>query len=406
MEDNFGKIYRVLGGKWKYEIFFLLSSGPKRFNQLKKSIKGISQKVLSQCLKSLEDDGLIKKTVYQENILHTEYFLTELGYRTDDILKATAQWNLSYEDYKIHSIDNVPFYIPNNNNLASYQERIKKAKEVISNADYILIGIGSGFSAQSGYNYRDENVAEKLFDRQFKKGFKSVYDMMSAYTNPQEYNIVDYWIFWSRYISLFIIDLKHSPISDELKKVIKEKQYHIITTNSDTQLINDGFEHNKIYEMLGNYSKLQCASACSEKLYESKPYVKKMHDDIKKYDTIRDISIPRCPLCGDYLIPNHVKQYNGIFFISSQYIETRSYFSDFLIKSKEKKTVYLELGSGLHLPEIIRYPFEKYTVNNPNATLIRINSLDSYVTNKNLNLDQVILFKEPMLDVLKDINKK
>ena len=87
----------LIGNKWKLLIMRNLLSRPWRFNELKKDLEGISQKVLTDSLRSMEADGLLTRTVYPEVPPRVEYTLTELGYSLRPILEAMRIWG---EDYK------------------------------------------------------------------------------------------------------------------------------------------------------------------------------------------------------------------------------------------------------------------------------------------------------------------
>ena len=87
----------LIGSKWKLLIMRNLLSRPWRFNELRKDLEGISQKVLTDSLRSMEADGLLTRTVYPEVPPRVEYTLTELGYSLRPILEAMRVWG---EDYK------------------------------------------------------------------------------------------------------------------------------------------------------------------------------------------------------------------------------------------------------------------------------------------------------------------
>lgn len=70
---------QLIGSKWKLLILRNLLQRPWRFNELKRSLDGISQKVLTDSLRSMEEDGLITRTVYPEVPPHVEYALSETG---------------------------------------------------------------------------------------------------------------------------------------------------------------------------------------------------------------------------------------------------------------------------------------------------------------------------------------
>lgn len=81
-----------LGGKWKTVILYRLMGGTMRFNELERSMGGITHKMLSQQLRELERDGLISRTVYPEVPPRVEYSLTELGQSLVPILNAMCFW--------------------------------------------------------------------------------------------------------------------------------------------------------------------------------------------------------------------------------------------------------------------------------------------------------------------------
>ena len=88
---------QLIGSKWKLLILRNLLMRPWRFNELKKSLEGISQKVLTDSLRAMEKDGIITRTVYPEVPPRVEYSLTELGQSLKPILDAMQCWG---EEYK------------------------------------------------------------------------------------------------------------------------------------------------------------------------------------------------------------------------------------------------------------------------------------------------------------------
>lgn len=87
----------VIGSKWKLLIIRNLRERPWRFNELKKDLEGISQKVLTDSLRALEEDGIITRTVYPEVPPRVEYALSELGESMGPILDAMADWGNQYK---------------------------------------------------------------------------------------------------------------------------------------------------------------------------------------------------------------------------------------------------------------------------------------------------------------------
>lgn len=89
---------QLIGSKWKLLIIRNLRMRPWRFNELKKDLDGISQKVLTDSLRSMEEDGLITRTVYPEVSPRVEYALSELGQSMSPILDAMQQWGTNYKN--------------------------------------------------------------------------------------------------------------------------------------------------------------------------------------------------------------------------------------------------------------------------------------------------------------------
>ena len=88
---------QLIGSKWKLLILRNLLQRPWRFNEMKKTLEGISQKVLTDSLRSMEADGLIIRTVYPEVPPRVEYALSDLGQSMRPIIKAMEEWGISYK---------------------------------------------------------------------------------------------------------------------------------------------------------------------------------------------------------------------------------------------------------------------------------------------------------------------
>lgn len=88
----------LIGSKWKLVIIRNLRARPWRFNELKKNLEGVSQKVLTDSLRSLEEDGIITRTVYPEVPPRVEYALSELGESMRPIMDAMETFGLGYQE--------------------------------------------------------------------------------------------------------------------------------------------------------------------------------------------------------------------------------------------------------------------------------------------------------------------
>ena len=88
---------QLIGNKWKLLILRNLLTRPWRFNELRKSLDGISQKVLTESLRAMESDGIIIRTVYAEVPPRVEYSLSALGETLRPILDAMQAWGQEYQ---------------------------------------------------------------------------------------------------------------------------------------------------------------------------------------------------------------------------------------------------------------------------------------------------------------------
>jgi DNA-binding HxlR family transcriptional regulator len=95
---NFEVTMEVIGGKWKGLILYNLINGPKRTSELKRVVNNITQKMLIQSLRELEDDGLVNRKMFNQVPPKVEYSTTELGQSLESILKSLCQWGDSYAD--------------------------------------------------------------------------------------------------------------------------------------------------------------------------------------------------------------------------------------------------------------------------------------------------------------------
>lgn len=89
----------LIGNKWKLLILRNLLAQTCRFGELKKSLEGISQKVLTDNLKQLESDGIIVRIAYAEVPPRVEYSLSELGETLRPLFKSMEAWGNSYKEY-------------------------------------------------------------------------------------------------------------------------------------------------------------------------------------------------------------------------------------------------------------------------------------------------------------------
>lgn len=98
---NCGMAYTlsVIGGRWKPNILYCLLEGKMRYNELRKTIDGVSERMLVAQLRELEEYGLVKRIIHPEVPPKVEYELTPLGYSTQPMLNLMSDWgNMNREE--------------------------------------------------------------------------------------------------------------------------------------------------------------------------------------------------------------------------------------------------------------------------------------------------------------------
>lgn len=275
----------------------------------------------------------------------------------------------------------------------------KKAKDAISNAEAIVLGIGAGMSASGGINYGSEDLVKKWFPEYHKQGFKSIIQIQSAYwwwkrelRNYDEDKISLYWGYWAKHISFIRFKSELLSPYKNIYELVKDKNYYVITTNADGQTQKSQLDSNKIWAMQGNYDSFQCVIPCkNDTIYKNEEMVEKMVSSIKDDLKIDKKFIPRCPNCKNYLIPN--LRADGDFIEKPHMVKQKEYYQ-FINDNSDKKIVFIELGVGFNTPGIIRFPFEKFTYKLQKATLIRMNlgmaNIPKELQNKAISIDKDI----------------
>lgn len=82
----------VIGGKWKGVVLFHLLGGTKRFNELRRLVPGVTQRMLTRQLRELEEDGVVARKVYPEVPPKVEYALTDFGRTLEPLLHQLQRW--------------------------------------------------------------------------------------------------------------------------------------------------------------------------------------------------------------------------------------------------------------------------------------------------------------------------
>lgn len=279
--------------------------------------------------------------------------------------------------------------------MEEYNSRILKAKQMIKNADYILIGAGAGLSTAAGLEYSGESFEKNFKEFIEKYNFSDLYSASFYPFRKQE----EKWAFWAKLIKL---NRFNNPLKlyQELLALVKNKKYFVITTNVDGQFEIAGFEKEKVFAVQGDYFLLQCENACHDKLYNNKEMVEEWLDNTENCEIPKEL-VPKCPVCGKNMEMNLRKDTN---FVQDEnwYKQSKNY-EDFLDRIKNKNVVLLEIGVGFNTPGIIRFPFEQMVYNETKTTLIRINK--DYPQTMLKIENKSILFDEDTNKIIEDLKE-
>lgn len=286
--------------------------------------------------------------------------------------------------------------------------RVSKAKDLLKNADYVLIGAGAGLSTAGGFEYSGKNFDKYFSDFDKKYGFT---DMYSGGFYPYK-TLEEKWAFWSRYVYVNrYMNKNANKLYAKLFDLVKDKNYFVITTNVDHQFQLAKFDKNKIFYMQGDYGLFQCEVPCHNKTYDneqlilkmliSQNFLEKTNDgytitDRSKWKMVIDSNlIPKCPVCGKNMTMN--LRADDTFIQDNGWEEHLKLYEKFLCEAKGKKLVLLEIGVGYNTPVIIKYPFEKMTYKYENINLIRFNK-DYAICPKEIK-EKTILFDENISEI-------
>lgn len=180
--------------------------------------------------------------------------------------------------------------------ITTFTERclaqIEKLKNEIETADAVVIGAGAGLSTSAGFVYTGERFHQYFSDFEKKYGF---HDMYSGGFYPYK-TLEEHWAYWSRYIYFNrYVDPPESTYSD-LLKLVKDRDYFVITTNVDHCFQKAGFDKNRLFYKQGDYGLFQCSEPCCNETFDNEAVVLQMLTEQKNMRIPTEL-LPVCPHC-------------------------------------------------------------------------------------------------------------
>lgn len=250
--------------------------------------------------------------------------------------------------------------------MKSCSEQMERLKAALQDCDAVVIGAGAGLSTAAGFTYTGERFEKYFSDFAAKY---SIQDMYSGgffpFATPEEH-----WAYWSRYIYINRYQDAPKPVYDDLLKLVRDKDYFVITTNVDHCFQKAGFDKKRLFYTQGDYGLFQCIEPCCQETFDNEAVILEM---VKRQENMKIPSelLPVCSHCGKPLTMN--LRSDDKFVEDEGWHRAAERYEDFLRIREGQKILFLELGVGYNTPVIIKYPFWQMTAKNPNAIYICIN---------------------------------
>lgn len=256
------------------------------------------------------------------------------------------------------------------------REAIEQLKQIISEAETVVIGAGSGLSTSAGFTYSGERFEKYFSDFAAKYGFQ---DMYSGGFAPFA-SLEECWAYWSRYIMINRYMDPPKPVYNNILSLVRNKDYFVLTTNVDHCFQKAGFDKKRLFYTQGDYGLFQCSEPCHQKTYDNEKQIRAMWE-FRNEMKIPSELVPHCPVCGKPMSMN--LRADDTFVTDEGWSKAANQYETFLqsrnITSRSGqqegtgKVLFLELGVGRNTPGIIKYPFWQMTAKNPNAQYVCIN---------------------------------
>lgn len=248
---------------------------------------------------------------------------------------------------------------------------LEQLKSAIDAAEGIIIGAGAGLSTSAGYTYQGARFETYFQDFASKYGFQ---DMYSGGFYPYE-SLEEFWAYWSRYIWINRYCAPPKPVYETLLALVQSKDYFVLTTNVDHCFQRARFDKERLFYMQGDYGLFQCSEPCCPKTYDNEVVVRRMVAQQRDMRVPSEL-VPYCPVCGK---PMHMNlRCDDTFAEDEGWHRAAERYAEFLRRHRSLKTLFLDLGTGMNTPAIVKFPFWRMTNEWANATYVCINLSEAY----------------------------
>ena len=264
----------------------------------------------------------------------------------------------------------------------NYQDVLSTIKK----ADSVLIGASNGLAISGGYNIfaEDSSFLKHFGDFREKYGFRSILQGC-FYQFPSE---AEKWAFYSRMYAYFLNNKEASPVVKNLYELVKDKNYFVVTSNTDSHFTDAEFQKERLFEIEGNSRYLQCSHGCHNQIYQGDEILSEMARN-QENGKVPSSLIPKCLECGGPM-QVHV-EVDRNFQRGEAWQASFQAYQDFIDNAHGKKIVLLELGVGAR-NQLIKAPFMNLTSSEINASYITFNKgselyIPDVIADKSIGID-------------------
>ena len=238
-----------------------------------------------------------------------------------------------------------------------------------------MIGAGAGLSTAAGFTYSGERYEKYFGDFAARFGIRDMYSG-GFYPFP---DAETRWAWWARHIYYNRYVPAPKPVYDDLRKLVQDKDYFVITTNVDHQFQRAGFDKKRLFYTQGDYGLFQSVDPAIRKTYDNEEWVMKAMEAqgfARNEEGICDLPeegsismriptelIPKCPDDGSEVTMN--LRADDSFVEDEGWHRASAAYADFLRRHERLHTLFLEIGIGMNTPVICKYPFWQMTNDKP-----------------------------------------
>lgn len=254
-----------------------------------------------------------------------------------------------------------------------FERKIERLHALLSGADAVVIGAGSGMSTASGYDFYHES---ELFDAAFgafskAHGFTTLFDGMYHLFPDNEQQ----WAF-NAAVADFADALPLGEPYRRLARIVEGMEHFVLTTNVDGQ-VPRAFDEGRYWLFQGDLRFMQCSQPCDDEVVHDRALMQRLLSEAMSgaegIPRVSSDSLPRCPHCHRLMAPwvRDTAFLEG-FLWRAQKAAYEAFLTRHLVEG-EGNVLFLELGVSSMTPSIIKMPFWDMVVRNPRTSYVEVN---------------------------------